>query len=128
MNQKQVCQLDFDGYFMGVTVADESPLEPGVFLMPARTIDVAPPAIPEGKRAKWDGSWSFDDIPPAEPESTIKPEPITPEYEAAMRDDEKHYAYRREADPIFFKAQRGEATMEQWLAKVAEIKARYPKE
>lgn len=29
---------------------------------------------------------------------------------------------------IFFKAQRGEATMEDWQAKVAEIKAMFPKE
>ena len=36
-------------------------------------------------------------------------------------------AYQTEADPIFFKAQRGEATMEEWQAKIAEIKARYPK-
>jgi hypothetical protein len=36
-------------------------------------------------------------------------------------------AYISEADPLFFKAQRGEATMDDWQAKVAEIKARYPK-
>ena len=35
-------------------------------------------------------------------------------------------AYTSESDPIFFMAQRGEATMEEWTAKVAEIKARYP--
>lgn len=35
-------------------------------------------------------------------------------------------AYREEADPLFFKAQRGEATLEEWRAKVAEIKARLP--
>ena len=35
-------------------------------------------------------------------------------------------AYREEADPLFFKYQRGEATMDAWLAKVAEIKLRYP--
>ncbi len=34
-------------------------------------------------------------------------------------------AYRQESDPLFFKAQRGEATMEAWLAKVEEIRARY---
>lgn len=33
--------------------------------------------------------------------------------------------FQDEADPIFFKAQRGEATMEEWEAKVAEIKARF---
>lgn len=36
-------------------------------------------------------------------------------------------AYVAESDPLFFKAQRGEATMEEWQAKVAEIKNRYPK-
>jgi len=35
-------------------------------------------------------------------------------------------AYHREADPLFFKAQRGEATIAEWEAKVAEIRARYP--
>lgn len=35
-------------------------------------------------------------------------------------------AYSAEADPLFFKAQRGEATMDEWLALVAEIKTRYP--
>ena len=35
-------------------------------------------------------------------------------------------AYTTEADPLFFKAQRGEATIEEWEAKVAEIRTRYP--
>ena len=35
-------------------------------------------------------------------------------------------AYAAEADPLFFKAQRGEATTDEWTAKVAEIKARFP--
>lgn len=35
-------------------------------------------------------------------------------------------AYAAEADPIYFLWQRGEATQAEWLAKVAEIKARYP--
>lgn len=36
-------------------------------------------------------------------------------------------AYIAEADPLFFKAQRGEATMEEWKTKVEEIKLRFPK-
>jgi hypothetical protein len=40
---------------------------------------------------------------------------------------QRQQAYIAEADPLFFKAQRGEATMEEWQAKVVEIKARYPK-
>ena len=35
-------------------------------------------------------------------------------------------AYVTEADPLFFQAQRGEATMDEWTAKVAEIRTRYP--
>lgn len=35
-------------------------------------------------------------------------------------------AYREESDPLFFKSQRGEVSHQQWLDKVAEIKARYP--
>lgn len=35
-------------------------------------------------------------------------------------------AYSAEADPLYFKAQRGEATMAEWQAKVEEIKLRYP--
>jgi hypothetical protein len=40
----------------------------------------------------------------------------------------RQQAYIAEADPLFFKAQRGEATMEEWQAKVAEIKTRFPKD
>lgn len=42
----------------------------------------------------------------------------------ATLEGERAYAYRTESDPLFFKAQRGEATMQEWLDKVAEIKAR----
>lgn len=51
-----------------------------------------------------------------------KPEPPTLEQQQAAR----AAAYRAEADPLFFMSQRGEATTEEWLAKVAEIKSRYP--
>jgi hypothetical protein len=35
-------------------------------------------------------------------------------------------AYRNESDPLFFKWQRGEASEQEWLDKISEIKARYP--
>lgn len=35
-------------------------------------------------------------------------------------------AYTSESDPIFFKYQRGEALETDWIAKVDEIRARYP--
>jgi hypothetical protein len=39
---------------------------------------------------------------------------------------QRAYLYTKEADPLFFKAQRGEGTMEEWEAKVQDIRARYP--
>jgi hypothetical protein len=36
-------------------------------------------------------------------------------------------AYAAEADPLFFKAQRGEVEQQAWLDKIAEIKQRFPK-
>jgi hypothetical protein len=47
---------------------------------------------------------------------------------ARIATENRKAAYQNEADPLFFKAQRGEATMEEWQAKVAEIKTRFPKE
>jgi len=37
-------------------------------------------------------------------------------------------AYRNESDPLFFKAQRGEISQQEWLDKVAEIKLRWIEE
>ena len=121
---KQVSQLDQDGYFVGVTTADLSPLEPGVYLIPGGAIDATPPTVPEGQRAKWNGQWMFEDIPQPEPEPE-PPEP-TPEEQAEMVRMQKQSDYQTESDPLFFKWQAGEATEEEWLAKRAEIRARYP--
>jgi hypothetical protein len=46
----------------------------------------------------------------------------------AQTEHSRRAAYIKETDPLFFKVQRGEATMEEWQAKIAEIKAKYPKE
>ena len=35
-------------------------------------------------------------------------------------------AYTLEADPLFFKWQRGEITQQEWESKISEIRARYP--
>ena len=39
---------------------------------------------------------------------------------------QRQQAYQNEADPLFFKAQRSEATLDEWQSKIAEIKVRYP--
>lgn len=67
---KNVSQLDQEGYFVGTTTAEPSPLEPGVFLMPAGAIDRAPPkTIEPGKRYRpWGTGWRAEEIPEPEPQ------------------------------------------------------------
>jgi len=60
---KTVSQLDENGYFVGLVIADESPLEPGVFHIPGNAVDSEPPEIPENKRAQWNDGWVLQDIP-----------------------------------------------------------------
>ena len=76
---------------------------------------------PTQVEGKWTEVWVVADATPEEVEQRIR-----------VRDEKirqnRLSAYRNEADPLFFKAQRGEVTIDEWQAKVAEIKARYPKE
>ena len=51
---------------------------------------------------------------------------VLPVEQRKIAEEGRINAYRSEADPLFFKAQRGEATTDEWTAKVAEIKARFP--
>ena len=51
---------------------------------------------------------------------------VAAEQALAFAEANRAAAYAAEADPLFFKAQRGEATTDEWTAKVAEIKARFP--
>jgi len=46
---------------------------------------------------------------------------------AEQADNARKAAYVSEADPLFFKSQRGEVTEQVWLDKIEEIKTRYPK-
>lgn len=46
--------------------------------------------------------------------------------EYAQVERERQAAYQAEADPIFFQAQRGKRTEQEWLDKIAEIDARLP--
>jgi hypothetical protein len=53
------------------------------------------------------------------------PAPTPEEIQAQMR-AARAAAYAAEADPLFFKWQAGESAQADWLAKRAEIRARYP--
>lgn len=60
------------GQYGGTYEAQESPLEPGVFLTPDASTDVAPPPILDGQWVRFDrGQWVVDTIP--EPVPVILP-------------------------------------------------------
>jgi len=62
------------GIYLGQGVADESPLEPGVWLIPAHATELEPPQPSKGKQIAWSGdSWDVQPIP--EPETEPEPEP-----------------------------------------------------
>jgi hypothetical protein len=63
MTDKLVYQTDHLGIFIGAVNAEESPLEPGVYLIPGGCVETAPPAIPEHKAAWWNGkAWQLVDF------------------------------------------------------------------
>lgn len=101
---KSVSQLDSNGYFVGPAIADESPLEPGVVLLPAGCIDVPPFEVPAGKMAKWTGTdFVLEAIPTAEPAPV--PPPPTPaqlkaEAEATIQLRLDTFARRRGYDSL----------------------------
>lgn len=71
----------------------------------------------------------FDHTPTAEELTAAFPDYPTAivEYENTIAGYNRAAAYKEESDPLFFKWQRGEATEQEWLDKVNEIKLRYPK-
>ena len=78
-------QTDGEGVYVGTVVCDESPLEPGVFLIPAGATTVEPPTVGDGEFAVWDGSeWQ---VPvPSEPD----PDPELPMTWERVRDRRDH--------------------------------------
>jgi len=72
--EKIVSQLDAEGYFVGTVAAEESPREPGVFLIPGGCIELDPPQVEQGKRYRQEGGvWVAEEMPkPEQPQ----PEPV----------------------------------------------------
>ena len=61
-NVKMVAQLDADGYFQGMTTAQESPLEPGIYLMPALSVNAEEPAPMQDHLPVWNhtlNKWDY---------------------------------------------------------------------
>jgi len=114
---KQVIQLDAQGYFVGTTTADESPLEQGVYMMPADTIDVDVPTVSDGQRAKWDSGWVLEDIPQPEPE---------PEYIPTYA-DLRAAEYPPITDYLDGVVKGDQAQIDAYIAACQAVKAKYPK-
>ena len=73
-----VYQTDIDGVFVGITTADQDPLDSTNWLIPAGCVEAAPPTITDSQLAKWNGTeWVVENIPAVEPDP--EPEPIAPE-------------------------------------------------
>jgi hypothetical protein len=117
---KQVIQLDNQGYFVGFTTAEESPLEPGVFLIPGGAIDVEAPSIISGKIARWDNQWIYEDV-------------IVPEEETQPEPEELTYTQKRALEyPLFTEYLDGivkgdQAQIDKYIADCLAVKAKYPK-
>ena len=72
---KIVYQTDEQGFLVGVVEADESPLEPGVWLIPRGAVEQPPPEPRAGQHPFWTGSaWELR-TPPA----AAAPPPLEPE-------------------------------------------------
>lgn len=117
---KQVIQLDSNGYYVGLTTADESPLEAGVYLMPANSIDAVVPDIPEGHKAKWDNAWVFEALP--SPESTEEQE--KPELTYV---EKRFFEYPPMTDYLDGIVKGDQAQIDKYIADCLAVKAKYPK-
>lgn len=68
--------------YVNASIADESPLEPGVYHIPAHATDIAPPEDVPGKVRVFTGNgWVYQDVAPAVEEipSTVENTPVPEE-------------------------------------------------
>jgi hypothetical protein len=85
-------------------------------------IDVDPPSTPLPHAWKWEnGAWTCIDQPTVDTFLQAQKDAFN-----ATQKQRRVEAYQKESDPLFFMAQRGEGTMEEWQAKIEQIKTRYP--
>jgi hypothetical protein len=93
------------------------------------THDLQGNKIPNDQRMCWEHAIVIQEgiTKPTKDEFDAKLAEVQTNYALQVIEGNRRSAYIVEADPLFFKAQRGEATMEEWQAKVAEIKTRFPK-
>lgn len=82
MSRKVVVQLDAAGFYLGPAWAYESPLEPGVYPLPAGAVDAPLPEPAPDMLARWSGSeWVYEPAPLPEED----PQPSHQELETLSR-------------------------------------------
>lgn len=65
--------------YLGSSLADESPLEPGVYLIPAYATEIEPPEHRQGFYRRFvDGAWGYSPVEDPAAEPTPEPEPYVP--------------------------------------------------
>lgn len=107
----RVVQLDVQNYFAGMVDCEESPLEPGVFLVPAGCIEAEEPVIPAGHRAKWNNGWVIEEI-------TVR------ELDWWENRIAKYPSYAEYLDGI---VKGDQAQIDKYIADCLAVKAMYPK-
>lgn len=70
--------------------------------------------------------WRSDGDPPTQQELEAAWPAANYEHQMILVDAKRRAAYADEADPLFFKVQRGELDEQVWLDKVDEIRVRFP--
>jgi hypothetical protein len=118
---KVVCQLDPEGYFAYTTVADESPLEPGVFLIPGSCVDANEPVVPDGMRARWSDGWVLEELPPP-PEPLPEPTEYVPTWSDHRRSEYPHFS-----DYLDGVVKGDQAQIDKYIADCLAVKNKYPK-
>ena len=116
---KQVIQLDSNGYAIGFSIADESPLEPGAYLIPKNCVDAELPTIPEAKLAKWTGDqFVLEDIPVIIEQTTQQ------ELTYYEKREAEYPNIKDQLDMLYWDKMNQTST---WEDSITKIKTKYPK-
>ena len=100
MKTKTVYQYDDDFYFENAIVLDDSDKSPsGAWQVPARCVEVAPPAQKEGFKIKWNGfAWEYEE----EEKEQEQPKPTFEELKQQKIQELKWERDRKEVEPIAY--------------------------